>query len=260
MSIETELYTILKSVEGMCYGPELITNGSFDTADNWDFSDPYWEHIPVAEKVAAFSCSDADKYGDFSQESIGTESGKTYRCTYTLSGMDNVSLWIGLKNTSDPTEAKSAERTSNGSYSDDLVDEGRNKIWVWAYSETDTLSTAYIDDISLKEVYDICRVFPNVIPQDTDLPAIVYQQITGIFGYTADGEDTLNPYTYQITCWAESYSGARDLATKAKTALSAYEGGNIDVIYVTDEGDMPSLEGDVIRFGKRIDVKIWFNN
>ena len=103
-------------------------------------------------------------------------------------------------------------------------------------------------------------IYPYVIPQDVSLPAIVYQQIAGVPGYTADGQDNLTPYELQVTCWDNSYSDVRELATKTKAALTAYSGGNIDVIYITGEGDIPSLEGDRTRFGKRIDIRIWYKS
>jgi len=68
------------------------------------------------------------------------------------------------------------------------------------------------------------RCYPMFLAQGYTLPAISYQRITAPRPReTSDATGRVNA-TFQIDCWAETYSGATDLAGKVITCLDNHRG------------------------------------
>lgn len=68
------------------------------------------------------------------------------------------------------------------------------------------------------------RVYPMFLAQGYTLPAISYQRITGSRPReAADKTGRVNAH-FQIDCWADSYTTARDLAGKVITCLDNHRG------------------------------------
>jgi hypothetical protein len=65
------------------------------------------------------------------------------------------------------------------------------------------------------------RVYPNVVPQDKDRPAIAYQMISGPTDYYHDGPGTTR-YRYQLTCEGDTYVEATQVADAAIDALDRF--------------------------------------
>lgn len=104
------------------------------------------------------------------------------------------------------------------------------------------------------------RIYPNLVPQAASLPAITYQQISGVREHTADGADGIVESRFQINCWASTYTGAKSLSDAVRKELDGYKGTvgsrNILFCFLADEDDMPQIapETDVLqRYGKRLD-------
>ena len=63
------------------------------------------------------------------------------------------------------------------------------------------------------------RIFPNVAPQTTEFPFIIYD-VTGVQpNDTKDGPSTLDTNDVMISCYSETYSEASDLAKKIRVAM-----------------------------------------
>ena len=63
------------------------------------------------------------------------------------------------------------------------------------------------------------RIFPNVAPQTTEFPFIIYD-VTGVQpNDTKDGPSTLDTNDVMISCYSETYSEASDLAKKIRIAM-----------------------------------------
>jgi len=63
------------------------------------------------------------------------------------------------------------------------------------------------------------RIFPNVAPQTTEFPFIIYD-VTGVQpNDTKDGPSTLDTNDVMISCYSETYSQASDLAKKIRIAM-----------------------------------------
>ena len=63
------------------------------------------------------------------------------------------------------------------------------------------------------------RIFPNVAPQTTTFPFIIYD-VNGVQpNDTKDGPSTLDTNDVMISCYCETYSEASDLAKKIRVAM-----------------------------------------
>jgi hypothetical protein len=109
------------------------------------------------------------------------------------------------------------------------------------------------------------RLFPNKIPQGQPLPAAEYQQDGGKREHTMAGADGLVDSEYFITCYAESYSKAKELAMAIRQRMDGFSGtvGGvvIDVIFLTNEVDVPEFKAgtDILsRYGKKLTFTVWF--
>lgn len=73
------------------------------------------------------------------------------------------------------------------------------------------------------------RLYPLVIPQDVDLPAIAYQVIGELPDYSHDGRGN-NDVRVQFTCQGSGndYSGARDLARAVRNAFDSWPGATVE--------------------------------
>jgi len=150
----------------------------------------------------------------------------------------------------------------------------------------DTIS---IDNVSVKEIsvateieqaiYDLLRfnttvaalvverISPALTPQDGTLPAITYQEISGIRHHTLEGKDDMVESRFQINCYDDDYGGTRTLAEAVRGALDSYHGtvGSVVIqcIHLEDEGDLFDMEPEERasrRYGKRLDFRVWFNS
>lgn len=104
------------------------------------------------------------------------------------------------------------------------------------------------------------RIYPNFIPQDADLPALIYQQISGYRHHTNAGALGLAVPRVQINCWAVTYAAADDLADKVRIKLDGYSGTvsstKVFSILLSDEVDAPVITGAVTRYCKSLDFEI----
>jgi len=111
------------------------------------------------------------------------------------------------------------------------------------------------------------KIYPINLPQDTALPAIVYQQIIETEPMTTEGALGLIESRFQITCWADSHNDCVELAEKLRAALAdasgIYAGVIILHIQVVGRGDIPAIDIEaeqISRFGKFIDFIVSYEN
>jgi len=110
------------------------------------------------------------------------------------------------------------------------------------------------------------RIYPNLLPESTTLPALTYQELTAFRQYVMTGPVGMVRFRFQINCWASTYAGADELSTEVRKALDGYSGTvenqYIHFIELLDEADMlENIAGlDVIKkYGRRLDFYIWSN-
>ena len=82
------------------------------------------------------------------------------------------------------------------------------------------------------------RIYPNVAKQSTTFPFLVYQT-TGIDpNDTKDGVSTVDGNSFEVLCFADTYTEAVDLAQKVRVALDRKSGtyNTIEVQSIQYEG------------------------
>jgi len=113
------------------------------------------------------------------------------------------------------------------------------------------------------------RIFPVFVPKGQMLPAITYQEISGVRDSHMKGASGLVNARYQINCWTKKYRAARELADLVRVALApesdtypdTIEGISIQAIMLLNENDVPSIHSDneeLSGHGKMLDFSIWF--
>jgi hypothetical protein len=108
-------------------------------------------------------------------------------------------------------------------------------------------------------------IYPNIIPQKAAIPAITYQQISGVRVHNMVEAVGMVKARFQFNCWAASYAKTREIAKAVRLALDNYSGTAsqtvIDVIHLDNEGDMPEMMAgadELGRYGKYLDFIVWF--
>ena len=125
---------------------------------------------------------------------------------------------------------------------------------------------------SVIEIYPSCcaistttsfaRIFPNVAPQTTTFPFIIYD-VTGVQpNDTKDGASTLDTNDVMISCYSETYSQASDLAQKIRVAMDrinegTYGGEQIQSSQFQSYNDIfDDTSGDACIYRKALDFEI----
>lgn len=108
------------------------------------------------------------------------------------------------------------------------------------------------------------RLYPNILPQNPTLPAIVYQRIATTRVNSLSGPSGLATPRFQFTCWATTYGGAKVVAEALRAALDGYTGAAgayaISDAILEDDGDIyePSIGlEEKEAWGIRLDYIIW---
>lgn len=110
------------------------------------------------------------------------------------------------------------------------------------------------------------RIYPNLLPESTTLPALTYQELTAFRQYVMTGPIGMARFRFQINCRASTYAEVDELSIEVRKALDGYSGivenQYIHFVEMLDESDtLENIAGlDVIKkYGKRSDFYIWSN-
>ena len=102
------------------------------------------------------------------------------------------------------------------------------------------------------------RIFPQLMPQGTTLPAITYAVVSRTteptMGYSNTGMwSTL----LQIDVWADSYSGVKVLADQVRAALMDWYQESTEPIWrVLHRNEEESYESDTLTFRVSLDFEV----
>lgn len=67
------------------------------------------------------------------------------------------------------------------------------------------------------------RLYPLLLPQKVELPAVTYQRISTV--RLLEFEQSFMPHPrFQFSCWAEDFERAKDVAEQVRLALDVYIG------------------------------------
>jgi hypothetical protein len=107
------------------------------------------------------------------------------------------------------------------------------------------------------------RVYPLIMPQGSPLPAVTYQRISSARFYAHDGPSGLARPMIQLSCWAESYDEAKQVAALVRKALESasgtlggQDGVPVQGIRVEDEVDL--YEDNPPVFRTDLDTVFWY--
>ena len=100
------------------------------------------------------------------------------------------------------------------------------------------------------------RVFPYLRQQGTAFPAIVYELEDTDPQQGLDGFQSLTRCELSVTNVAETYSGAKDLASKVRTALNGYTGTSegVAIKSVVHDNDIGIVEDSRIGNSRGVSI------
>jgi len=103
------------------------------------------------------------------------------------------------------------------------------------------------------------RIYPLVLPQTPELPAVTYIRIST--PRLAEFENAFLPHPrFQFSCWAESFERAKAVAEQVRLALDVYSGAmgeyTVEVSIIDDEHD--TYEPDTGIWHSIVEAIIWY--
>lgn len=104
------------------------------------------------------------------------------------------------------------------------------------------------------------RIYPLVIPQDSDLPAMAYQRISGMRELEHGGPSGFASGRFQVTCTAATYAAAVGLANAVRRGLEGYRGetGGVTVEACSTEGQYDGYNEMGDTFTVRVDFEVMY--
>ena len=111
------------------------------------------------------------------------------------------------------------------------------------------------------------RVYPAYRTQGDALPAITYSRVFTNRQAHNDGPIGVIGARMQISCWADSYAGARAVAEAVRNSLDGFDGELVaagtpvqGIMFVeeTDTFVASAVDSDVGTHGVLLDFDIWF--
>lgn len=109
------------------------------------------------------------------------------------------------------------------------------------------------------------RIYPMVRPQDSALPAITYQKISGNPQVQMSGPHNMFRERFQITCFAARYSQMKQTADAVRGAFNGYDSTvdsvEVHIATIDNEVDLISELPDVRDarvYARAIDFIIWY--
>lgn len=91
------------------------------------------------------------------------------------------------------------------------------------------------------------RVYPEIMPQNVQYPAISYQRISTTRTQFLTGVDDFTKVRIQVDCWDESYSGVKSLASAVKSALDGKTllgAVTVHHCFMSSMSDLSEVSGD----------------
>jgi len=116
------------------------------------------------------------------------------------------------------------------------------------------LRDALINDGSVNALLD-SRIYPLVVPQDSQLPAVAYQKISGVRQYVQDGARKPEVSLIQLTCLSKTYNEAKQVEEVIRTALDGKKINDL-IVFVQNRRDDFTRDGEISVV--RIDLRIYY--
>lgn len=105
-------------------------------------------------------------------------------------------------------------------------------------------------DSSVTEICDQ-RIYPMTIPQDVELPAVVFQRVSTTPTTSVDGDTELDNVRLEVSCYAPTLLEAKQLSVAVRAAVNASDMSAVPVMMI----DMQDPETKSYR--TIVDFNIW---
>lgn len=117
----------------------------------------------------------------------------------------------------------------------------------------------YLQTVSGLTALVSTRIYPNELPQEPDLPAVVYHRITGARTETTGNDSQLAHPMFQLDAYAATYSAVKAVAEQLRLALQGYSGlwDATPVSAVRFLGDMDMIEPETGEHRVSIEIEVW---
>lgn len=104
------------------------------------------------------------------------------------------------------------------------------------------------------------RIYPNVIPEDADLPAMAYQRISGARTQFHDGSVFWDEARVQFTIRAATYASAKSVIAAMKNKLGGFMGtmggvGGVPVHETSIGNDLDGYDQEAGYYTVRLDIR-----
>lgn len=104
------------------------------------------------------------------------------------------------------------------------------------------------------------RVYPQKLPQNPTLPAVIYSIISDTPNADVSGMAGLFNADIQIECYAETAQAAQDLSENVRLSLQSYRGTHLSVgingIYFITEYD--AFDDEISNYRRISSYEIWY--
>lgn len=113
------------------------------------------------------------------------------------------------------------------------------------------------------------RIYPSVLPQDVQYPAVSFHRIGGQPIPAAGSDPALKPLRVQVDCWAQdgasapgttdAYDSAASVAAQVLAALRRWRnaGSGVQAVYVENEG-LDLFEAASLVHHRVLEFTVWF--
>lgn len=100
------------------------------------------------------------------------------------------------------------------------------------------------------------RIYPNLIPQGTLPPAIVYQVVSDVpeNAFTGNASDRLHGCRVQVDCWSKTYLEAQTIAAAVDAVLSGQQSQSLSIWL---EARRDSYDNEAVLHRVSCDFAVW---
>lgn len=100
------------------------------------------------------------------------------------------------------------------------------------------------------------KIYPVLAPQKVDLPYCVYLKVSNVRQYSHQGFSNLERVRLQISCFAKTYSTAKDVAAQVIAAMEAWSASSVQAVIPDGEEDL--YEEDTETYHIPLDFIVWY--
>ena len=100
------------------------------------------------------------------------------------------------------------------------------------------------------------RIWPSEAEQGVKDPHCVYEQVSGGRRYSHKGYSNLQRPRMQVSCYADTYEVAKDIAAQVTAALESWSNVNVNGVFQQNEIDLIDPATDL--YVVPVDFFIWY--